>query len=77
MDTNGEPDRGHVGGLAVVDDFLMVTSDDRLLQFELSDLTSKNVADSVSAIAMQKCETNASFCSVSPKFLWEESLHLG
>lgn len=77
LDTNGEPDRGHVGGLAVVDDFLMVTSDDRLLQFELSDLTSKNRADSVTAIAMQECETKASFCSVSPKFLWVGEFALG
>jgi hypothetical protein len=41
----------------------------------LSEITSK--AGAVTAVAMRKCETKASFCSASPKFLWVGEFALG
>ena len=77
LDANGEPERGHVGGLAVVGDSLIVTSDNRVLRFKLSEFTSKDVAESVAAVSVHSCETKASFGAESPKFLWVGEFALG
>ncbi|MEM8672035.1 MAG: hypothetical protein AAGG48_31250 [Planctomycetota bacterium] len=77
QDESGQPHRGHVGGVAVLEDSLFVASDQYVYQYNVADVLSENLADDsatakpirVTATASRKCETQASFCTATPSLL--------
>lgn len=70
LEQSGKPHRGHVGGIAVLDDFLFVSSDGRVMRYPLAEMFSEVPAVTVRASGDQKCETKASFCTASKDHLW-------
>lgn len=62
---SGEPHQGHVGGIAVLDDLLLVASDGHVLQYSLTPFIKGKPPTDLAATGTRKCETSASFCAAT------------
>lgn len=68
-EVDGSPHRGHVGGIAVLNDSLLVASDGRILRFSLADVLRREATRDVRPAAARKCETRADFCTADGDLL--------
>jgi len=70
QEPSGELHRGHVGGIAVVEESLFVASHGQILEYKLADFVSRRAPSTVRATATRKCETKASFCTATSGLLF-------
>lgn len=61
---------GHVGGVAVLDDWICVASEGKIFRYQLGPLLKENDPPGfVTPVATRKCETKASFCTATDEHL--------